>query len=173
MNWYAMKVKTNTEKSTENKLRIESETGDLVGIVEDILLPTEMKYSLKGAKRVSKEIILYPGYLFIKTNSPHEVQRFLRGININVSFLTDRGKSPKIIREDEINIMINFQGENMIKKEVENKFIKGEKVKILEGPFISFVGSVMYYDNQKVKVSISIFGRETELDLEIDKVEKI
>jgi transcription termination/antitermination protein NusG len=170
MKWYIVRTQSNREKSIAEKIKGESEKGDLMGKVNQIIVPTETSFYIKNGKKVKREKVLYPGYIFIETNAIGELKYFLRGVNGASGFLTDRtGKIQELSIRD-INRMIGVQEELSIEKET--TFIVDEEVKIIDGPFSSMLGTIDKIDGDKIRVNVSIFGRVTPVDLTISQIDK-
>lgn len=170
MKWYIIRCSSNKENSVVEKIKGESEKGDLIGKVNNIIVPIENIFYLKGGKKVKKEKVLYPGYVFIETNSIGELKYFLKGINGASGFLTDRNGKIQELSKKDVNRMIGVQEELAVEKET--KFLVDESVKITEGPFSSMVGTIEKIDGDKVSVNVSIFGRVTPVDLDIHQIDK-
>jgi transcriptional antiterminator NusG len=170
LKWYIVRTQSSREKSIADKIKNESEKGDLLGKVNNIIVPIENTFYLKGGKKVKREKVLYPGYVFIETNAIGELKYFLRGVNGASGFLTDRqGKIQELSKKD-VTRMIGIQEELAIEKET--KFLVDEVVKIIEGPFSSMIGTIEKIDGDKVRVNVAIFGRVTPVDLTTSQIDK-
>jgi transcription termination/antitermination protein NusG len=170
LKWYIVRTQSSREKSISDKIKNESEKGDLLGKVNNIIVPIENTFYLKGGKKVKREKVLYPGYVFIETNAIGELKYFLRGVNGASGFLTDRqGKIQELSKKD-VTRMIGIQEELAIEKET--KFLVDEVVKIIEGPFSSMIGTIEKIDGDKVRVNVAIFGRVTPVDLTTSQIDK-
>lgn len=170
MKWYIVRTQSNREKSIAEKIKGESEKGDLMGKVNNIIVPIENTFYLKGGKKVKREKVLYPGYVFIETNAIGELKYFLRGVNGASGFLTDRAGKIQELSSRDVNRMIGVQEELAVEKET--KFLVDEVVKITEGPFSSMIGTIEKIDGEKVRVNVSIFGRVTPVDLTTSQIDK-
>lgn len=170
LKWYIVRTQSSREKSIADKIKNESEKGDLLGKVNNIIVPIENTFYLKGGKKVKREKVLYPGYVFIETNAIGELKYFLRGVNGASGFLTDRqGKIQELSKKD-VNRMIGIQEELSVEKET--KFLVDEVVKITEGPFSSMIGTIEKIDGDRVRVNVAIFGRVTPVDLTTSQIDK-
>lgn len=170
MKWYVVRTQGNREKSVAEKIKKEGETGDLVGKIGQVLVPLEKSVFLKN-KKVEKETIMFPGYIFMETNSLGELKYFLKGVKGATGFLAERNGDIQSLTEAEVNKMIGKQTESMNKK-IDNIFTKGEEVKINEGAFASFTGTIEKIEDQKVTLAVSIFGRKTPVTLEMHQIDK-
>ena len=172
MNWYIVRAQSNREKSVSEKLKKEAEKGDLIGRIGRILVPTEKNYYLKDGKKIIREKVMYPGYIFVETKSIGELTHFVRGCDGATGLLSDRSKVPQIITQKEVERMIGVQEEVSIEQEKSSRYIIGEEVKILEGPFNSFTGDIENIDGDKIKIAVLIFGRKTLVELNINQINK-
>jgi transcriptional antiterminator NusG len=170
MKWYIVRAQSNKERSVAERITNESLRGDLMNKVGRVLVPTENTFYMKNSKKIKREKVLYPGYIFVETNAIGELKFFLRGMNGASGFLTNRGGEILPLSESEVNRMIGQQ--EMVKVEVETPFIVGEEVKIIDGPFSTMVGKIESRTEQKVKLNVSIFGRITPLELNIAQIDK-
>lgn len=166
-NWYVVRTQSQREKSVAEKIEKQSETGDLMGKVSRVIVPSEAYYVIKNGKKVKKERIKFPGYIFIQTNAIGELKYFLKGTNGATGFLTDRGGNVVPLSNSEVSRMI---GEWEESKRVDlteelNHYVPGEEVVILEGPFSTFTGKVESVKGNKVKVEVVIFGRTNVIEL--------
>lgn len=171
--WYIIRSQSNREKSISAKLIKESETGDLAGKIGKVLVPVEKSFFLKDGKKIMREKVMYPGYIFIETNSIAELKYYLKGINGAQGFLTNRAGDILPLKNSEIEKMLGFQKKIVEKQESDNKYIIGEEIKILDGPFKSFAGTIESVNGDKVKIGVMIFGRKTIVDLGILQIDKI
>ena len=114
---------------------------------------------------------MFPGYIFMETNSLGELKYFLKGVKGATGFLAERNGDIQSLTEAEVNKMIGKQTESMNKK-IDNIFTKGEEVKINEGAFASFTGTIEKIEDQKVTLAVSIFGRKTPVTLEMHQIDK-
>jgi transcriptional antiterminator NusG len=172
MKWYIVRSQSNRERSVAEKLIKESEKGDLMGVVSRVLVPTEKNFYLKDGKRVTREKVMYPGYIFVETKSVGELSNFVKSCQGATAILSDRAKNPQVLSLKEVERMIGIQEQVAVEQESINRFIVGEVVKILDGPFTSFKGEVDNIDGDKVKIAVLIFGRKTLVELNIQQIEK-
>ena len=165
-NWYVVKVATNKERSVGEKLQKESEVGDLMNIVQQVIVPIETTFYLKDGKKMKRDKVKFPSYVFVETTAVGELKYFMKGMNGVGGFLTNRAGEIIPLTQIEVNRMIGDQEKEKEKKELDtNVFIVGEEVTILDGPFNGFNGKVESANDKKVKVAVSIFGRVNIIDL--------
>lgn len=171
MKWYVVRTQNQREKSVAEKIVKEGERGDLIGKIGQVLVPLEKSMFLKNNKKVEKETIMFPGYIFMETNSLGELKYFLKGLKGTSGFLTSRNGDVESLTEAEVNKMIGKQTESLNRK-IENIFSVGEEVRINEGPFSTFVATIEKLEEQKVVLAVSIFGRKTPVTLELHQIDK-
>ena len=171
--WYTVKVQFNQERLVKTKLGLESNRNNLDF---NILIPFEKSFIVKNGKKYNKEKILYPGYIFVETQYVGELQYLLRGTPGNTGIIKNKSGEPQVLSENEIQKMLEDYKIECEKEKIEfYKFSKGETVKVISGPFNEFNGVVneLYEDKKKISLSVSIFGRPTKVELELDQIEKI
>ena len=172
MKWYVLRAQSNREKSVSEKLMKEGEVGDLMGKLGRVIVPIENSFYLKNGKKVKREKIKFPGYIFIETNAIGELKYFLKGLNGAQGFLTSRAGDILPLTQTEVDRMIGEQQRVKEEVEVEVRFIVGEEVQILDGPFNTFAGKIEQVNGDKVKVAVSVFGRITLIELGINQIDK-
>jgi len=170
--WYIVRSQSNREKSVSERILNESERGDLMGNVSQVMVPTEFSFYMKNNKKIKREKIMFPGYIFVECISPSELKEFLKGVNGCSGFLTNRSGDIQSLSEIEVNTMIGIQDEAKNKDSV-NPFNVNEEITIIDGPFSSMKGTIDDIIEDKLKVSVSIFGRKTPIYLNIYQVNKI
>tara|TARA_Y100000385_G_C12947259_1_gene573871 strand:- start:247 stop:834 length:588 start_codon:yes stop_codon:yes gene_type:complete len=181
--WYTLKVLSNFEdkvkKLIEKKLETDSE---YKSFFHEVLMPTELVTSVVGGKKKTRVRKLYPGYLFVRMEIFNEESNdelnpdayyFITSINGVTGFIG--GKSPVRLRKDEIETIQTHIEKFQDKETPKSYYSVGESVSILDGPFMGLQGDVDSIDeqHQKLKVLVSIFGRETPVELENWQVEKV
>jgi transcription termination/antitermination protein NusG len=170
--WYIIKCQSNKEKSILEKIKKEIEVGDLIGKVSSVVVPTDFSFFIKAGKKVKREKIMFPGYIFVKCSQLTDLKEYIKNIPGAFGFLSDRSGKIQEIGEKDINKMIGAQ-EEAKKKDIENPFIIGENVKINDGPFSSMIATIDEINEDKLKLSVSIFGKKTPLHMSVFQVEKI
>lgn len=169
--WYVVRAQANREKSVSEKLIKEGEKGDLVGKIGRVLVPMEKTFFMKNGKKVMREKVMYPNYIFVETNAIGELKYFIKGLNGASGFLTNRAGDIQPLTQAEVDKMLGNHQTSQ-EKEVNNTLVVGEEVIILDGPFTKFNGIIEEVKGDRVKVSVLIFGRKTPVDLNILQVEK-
>jgi transcriptional antiterminator NusG len=172
--WFVVRAVTGQEKKVKAQLEVELERAKLSAQVPQILIPTEKIYQVKDGKKISKEKAYLPGYILINADISGEVGHIITSVNGVVGFLGGKA-SPTALRPSEVSrILCNVddileQGEIM-----EEPYIVGENVKVIDGPFTGFSGVIeeVSEDKKKLKVMVKIFGRRTPLELNFAQVDK-
>jgi transcriptional antiterminator NusG len=170
--WYTIKVQANRERYVAERLKLEAEKEGFKNL-KQVVVPMEKVYYVKDGKKMSRDKITYPGYIFVEVEDIGEFQWILRQIRGNSGLLKDRAGNPIPIKESEINhILDQIKERNEIDQ---TKYIVGEKVKISNGAFAGFHSTIeeINSDKNKVRLSVSIFGRITYLELELSQIDKI
>ena len=170
-NWYTVKVQNNREKSISEKIK--SDMMRDYGIEILTMIPTRGVASVKNGKKVIKEQILYPGYVFVQTESIDKVAHLVKSTPGASTVLRDDRGAAVQLKQSEIDRIIGEK--EAVKAMIESAFITGEKIEIISGPFSQFMGTVDWIDQDKnkVRVEVSIFGRPSLVDLTLDDINKI
>lgn len=172
MNWYIVRAQSNRERSVSERIIKDGEKGELIGKIGRVVVPTEKSFHLKNGKKIQREKVMYPGYIFVETNSVVELKYHLKSVNGATGFLTDRTGVIQSLTQLEVDKMLGIQKQKEEVIEHFGYFISGESVKVLEGPFSGFTGTVESIKDQKVKVEIMIFGRKNLVELSVLQIEK-
>ena len=169
-NWYTIKVQNNHEKKVCE--RIKSDMAREYNEEIKAVVPIQNVILIKDGKRVQKEQILYPGYIFVETSSIGSLDILVKGTNGATNILKDKSKTPIILRNSEVERMFGEKDSDELV--LKNMFYTGEKVMIIDGPFQNFKGIVESIDISKdrVKVEVLIFGRKTMVDLTLADITK-
>jgi len=185
--WYVLRTAGGKEKKAKEYLEKEIEKGGLQDHVSQVLVPVEKKYVVKNGKRVSTEKLLFPGYVLIEAELTAELQYVIRNLVPGMSgFLTEKVEKkegtktnveriPVPLRDEEAKRILGVQDiEATATAETEVDYEVGESVRITDGPFTGFDGTVegIVEDRSKIKVIVMIFGRKTLLELNFNQVTK-
>ncbi len=182
--WYCLRVVSNKERKLKERIELELQRNDWTGIVPSIIVPTEKVYKIRNGKKVIQERVLTPGYLFVEAitkNTPTGVKSAMNGNIIQaitsikdvIHFLGK--KNPIAMRDNEINRILSQVDESSESGEaLAIPFVIGEEVKVTDGPFKDFIGSIKEVNEEKKKLKIitKVFGRETEVELNFMQVDK-
>ena len=172
-NWYIIQAFSGFEQKVADTLKETRKKKLLEEKIEEILVPMHEVTEVKRGKRVQRKKKYFPGYVLVKMDMDKELYHMIKNIQKVSGFLGTTG-TPVPVPEKEINkIMGRIKEGTMVPKTLIS-FDIGEQVKVCEGPFASFSGLVEEVDEEKsrLKVSVSIFGRPTPIDLEYSQVEK-
>lgn len=172
--WYVLQVLSTHEKKAKKALEEHLDHKGMRDQIEEILLPTENVSEVKRGQQHVVEKRLWPGYLLIKMNLTDETWQYVKNTNGVVDFLG--GDKPVPLTEQEVNDILRDLEEKKQKVTQKHKFEIGDRVKITDGVFVNFIGSVIevFHDKGRMSVLVSIFGRDTRVDdLEFSQVEEI
>ncbi|REC54476.1 transcription termination/antitermination protein NusG [Rhodosalinus sediminis] len=171
--WYSVSVLSNFEKKVAEQIRTAAAEAGLEEQIEEVLVPTEEVIEVRRGKKVTTERRFMPGYVLVRMDMTDKAYHLINGINRVTGFLGAQGK-PMPMRDEEVNAILNRVQEGEEAPRTLIHFEIGEKVKVNDGPFEDFDGMVEEVDeeNQRLKVMVSIFGRETPVDLEFTQVTK-
>lgn len=172
MNWYIVRAQSNREKSVSTRIQKDGEVGELIGKIGRVVVPSEKSFHLKDGKKIQREKVMYPGYIFVETNSVGELKYYLKAVNGATGFLTNRAGDIQSLTQVEVDRMLGVQKEKEENLELGNSLIKGEQVKVLDGPFTNFIGTIESIKDQKCKVEVMIFGRKNLIELNTMQIEK-
>lgn len=177
--WYALQTLSNMEGKVKKYLDKFISIEEMEDYVEEVLMPTENVTEVKNGKKINKNRKLYPGYVFIHMRLYDEdgkiLQKpwyFVRGVQGVIGFIG--GERPSPLKQDEIDRIIRQVSEAEGKEVPKVQYEVGEEVKITDGPFLNLNGRIDEIDPErgKLKVSVSIFGRFTPVELEYWQVER-
>ncbi|GFS04171.1 transcription termination/antitermination protein NusG [Elysia marginata] len=175
-NWYVVKTVSGTENKMKTHITNELTRLGFSNLVEDILVPTEKVLKIRNGKKMSKERIYFPGYIMIKADLSGEVVHAIRSLTGVIGFLGEvKGGDPIPLRKHEVNRLLGKVDELSVKSEsVTVSFSLGESVKVIDGPFNGFNGTIenVNEEKRKLEVMVKIFGRKTPLELNYMQVEK-
>jgi transcriptional antiterminator NusG len=172
--WYVLQVLSTHEKKVKKALEEHLELKGMSDQIEQILLPTENVSEVKKGQQHIVEKRLWPGYLLIKMNLDDESWQYVKNTNGVIDFLG--GDKPTPLTDNEVNEILKDLEDKKQKVTQKHKFEVGDRVKITDGVFINFIGTVteVFHDKGRLSVLVSIFGRDTRVDdLEFIQVEEI
>ena len=169
--WYVLKVISGQEKKVKAYIEAERTEQQLEDCIEQVLIPSERVYEMRAGKRQTKERQFFPGYVLIcATLTDGRANHIIRSIPGALGFLSTRGwslsKAPVPMRQAEINRILG---------KVDDAFTEGELVKVIDGPFSGFTGSIqeIFEERKKLNVTVKIFERNTPVELSYAQVEKL
>jgi transcriptional antiterminator NusG len=177
--WYVVRCFSGHEKKVKEYLEREIELQDLGDKIREILIPTEKVIEIRSGKKRTREKNFFPGYILLETAYDEEVNNLVQSAPSCIGFLTP-GKNqvrPNPLRKAEVERIIGRVRDNEELAEkgglVEIPFNEGDIVKVVDGPFKDFDGTVQEVqpDKLKLKVMVSIFGRKTPVEVDVNQVE--
>jgi transcriptional antiterminator NusG len=174
--WYIIHAYSGFENKVRDAIQSEARRLQLEPFVEQIEVPTETVTEIKRGKKVQAERKFMPGYVLAKLEMNDQVYHLVKNTPKVTGFLGPNGK-PQAISDAEAARMLNSKEEaaaSAPRQQVKVDYEIGDSVKVLDGPFASFNGVVeeLDFDKSKVKVSVSIFGRATPVELDFEQVER-
>ncbi|SMX23061.1 transcription termination/antitermination protein NusG [Boseongicola aestuarii] len=171
--WYSVSVLSNFEKKIAEQIRHAVIDAGLEDQIEEVLVPTEEVIEIRRGKKVTAERRFMPGYVLVRMEMSDEGYHLINSINRVTGFLGPQGR-PMPMRDSEVQAILGRVEEGESAPKLLISFEIGEKVKVNDGPFEDFDGTVEDVDdeNQRLKVSVSIFGRATPVELEFTQVSK-
>lgn len=171
--WYAIQTYSGSEQSVKRAIENLIRENKIEHRLERIVVPTEDIIEVKNNKKKISERSLYPGYVFVKLDLDTELWHLIQSLP-RVSRFIGEAKKPTPLSEADINTILE-KVENRAAPKPKVFFDAGEVVRIIEGPFANFTGTVEEYDmeHRKLKLNVSIFGRSTPIEILYSQVEKI
>lgn len=174
MNWYVLRAVSGKEAKVKEYIEAEIKHNTLLSThVSQVVIPMEKHASLRNGKRIIKEKIALPGYVFVEASLVGDVAHTLRFMPNVLGFLGGMDK-PSPVPQSEVNRMLGTAEETEIVGDVNIPYAVDETVKVTDGPFSGFSGVIEEVNNEKkkLKVMVKIFGRKTPLELSFMQVEK-
>jgi transcriptional antiterminator NusG len=171
--WYSVSVLSNFEKKVAEKIKQAAGDAGLTEEIEEVLVPTEEVIEVRRGKKVTSERRFMPGYVLVRMEMSNRAYHLISSLERVTGFLGPQGK-PMPMRDDEVNAILNRVEAGQEAPRNLIRFDIGEKVKVTDGPFEGFDGMVEEVDepHNRLKVSVSIFGRPTPVELEFTQVSK-
>lgn len=172
--WYVIQVLSSQEKKAKKALEEGRENKGMTEFVSEVLLPTENVQEAKNGQQIVVEKRLWPGYLLIKMNLDDESWQYVKNTAGVIDFLG--GDKPNPLSDKEVEEILKDLADKKEKVTHKHKFEVGDTVKITDGVFVNFTGTVteVFHDKGRLSVMVSIFGRDTRVDeLEFTQVEEV
>lgn len=172
--WYIVNVYSGSEKKVAESLREQAVLKKMEDRILEVLVPTENVVEIRKGARVNAEHKFFPGYVLVRMELSDETWLVVKNTPRVSGFLGSRNK-PQPISDAEVQKIMDQIQNGVTRPETNVSFETGEQVRVNDGPFASFIGVVEDVDNEKnrLKVSVSIFGRYTPVELEFSQVEKV
>ncbi|MCZ2499010.1 transcription termination/antitermination protein NusG [Xylophilus sp. Kf1] len=174
LRWYIVHAYSGMEKAVERNIVERITRAGMETKFGRILVPTEEVVEVKNGQRRTTERRLFPGYVFVEMVMDDESWHLVKHTNKVTGFVGGAKNRPAPISEEEVQKIVSQMQEGTEKPRHKVEFIVGELVRVKEGPFTDFNGSVeeVNYEKSKIRVSVTIFGRATPVELEFGQVEK-
>lgn len=175
--WYVVRAVSGQENKVKEYIEREIAHMGMEEYVDQVLVPTEKVIQIRNGKKVNKERVYFPGYVMVQAHLGGEIPHIIKGINGVIGFLGEtKGGDPVPLRKSEVNRMLGKVDELSVKADnVAIPFTLGETIKVIDGPFNGFNGTVekINEEKRKLEVMVKIFGRKTPLELSYMQVEKV
>jgi transcriptional antiterminator NusG len=176
--WYVVRAVSGQENKIKTYIENEISRLGLGDYVDQVLVPTEKVIQIRNGKKINKERVYFPGYIMIQANLSGEIPHIIRSITNVIGFLGEtKGGDPVPLRQSEVNRMLGKVDEFSVDADsnIAIPFTIGQTVKVIDGPFNGFDGTIekINEEKRKLEVMVKIFGRKTPLELSYMQVEKV
>jgi transcriptional antiterminator NusG len=173
--WYAVHAYSGMEKSVQRALTERIERAEMQDKFGQILVPTEEVIEIKNGKKAVTERRLFPSYVFVEMEMTDDTWHLVKNTNKVTGFIGGKSNKPSPIPQHEVDKILQQMQEGVEKPRPKVLYEVGEVVRIKDGPFTDFNGNVeeVNYEKSKVRVTVTIFGRATPVELEFGQVEKV
>jgi len=174
LRWYVVHAYSGMEKAVERNIRERIMRAGMQDMFGEILVPTEEVVEIKNGQKRTSERRFYPGYVLVQMIMNDDTWHLVKHTNKVTGFVGGAKNRPAPISEDEVAKILGQMEEGVEKPRHKVEFVVGEYIRVKEGPFTDFNGTVeeVNYEKNKVRVSVTIFGRATPVELEFSQVEK-
>ena len=174
-NWYIIQSHSSFENKVAALIKEEAEKAEISEKIEQIVVPTHDVTEVKRGKRIQRKKKYFPGYVLIKSEMDNNIYHMIKNIKRDSGFLGSKKGTPVPVSDKEIEKILGQIKDGVSQPKSSIEYSIGEKVQVIDGPFASFNGMVEDIDEEKLrlKVSVSIFGRPTPVDLDYNQVEKV
>ncbi|ESU19554.1 transcription anti-termination protein [Flavobacterium cauense R2A-7] len=175
--WYVVRAVSGQENKVKNYIETEINRLGMGDFISQVLVPTEKVVTVRDGKKISKDRVYFPGYVMIEANLAGEIPHIIKSITGVIGFLGEtKGGEAVPLRQAEVNRMLGKVDELSVKVDQGAiPYSVGETVKVIDGPFNGFNGTVekVNEEKRKLEVMVKIFGRKTPLELSFMQVEKV
>ena len=173
--WYVVHAYSGFEKSVQKALRERIERSEVADLFGQILVPVEEVVDVKNGRRSITERKFFPGYVLVEMDMTDDTWHLVKSTPKVTGFVGGTANRPAPISKKEVEAIMQQMQEGVEKPKPKVLFEVGEKVRVIDGPFNDFNGSVdeINYERNKLRVSVQIFGRDTPVELEFSQVEKL
>ena len=175
--WYVVRAIGGQENKVKSYIETEIARLGLSDYVDQVLVPKEKVIQIRNGKKLNKERVYFPGYIMVEANLAGEVPHVIKSVTGVIGFLGEtKGGAPVPLRRSEVNRMLGKVDELSVQNDnIAIPYVVGETVKVVDGPFNGFDGTVekVNEEKRKLEVMVKIFGRKTPLELSYMQVDKI
>mgnify|MGYP000942927878 CR=1 FL=1 len=175
--WYVVRAVSGQENKVKSYIETEISRLGMSDYISQVLVPTEKVVQVRDGKKISKDKVYFPGYVMIEANLVGEIPHIIKSITGVIGFLGEvKGGDPVPLRLSEVNRMLGKVDELSVNTDNQSiPFTIGEVIKVVDGPFNGFNGSIekINEEKRKLEVMVKIFGRKTPLELSFMQVEKV
>lgn len=175
--WYVVRAVSGQENKVKAYIETEISRLGMSDYVSQVLVPTEKVVTVKDGKKITKEKVYFPGYVMVEANLVGEIPHIIKSVTSVIGFLGEtKGGEPVPLRLSEVNRMLGKVDELTVSTDTQSiPFTVGETIKVIDGPFNGFNGTVekINEEKRKLEVMVKIFGRKTPLELSFMQVEKV
>lgn len=175
LRWYVVHAYSGMEKAVERNIQERITRSDMQSKFGRILVPVEEVVEIKNGQKKTTERKFFPGYVLVEMVMDDETWHLIKHTNKVTGFVGGAKNRPAPISESEVQKIVSQMQEGTDKPRHKVEFLVGESIRVKEGPFTDFSGSVedVNYEKSKVRVSVTIFGRATPVELDFSQIEKI
>lgn len=172
--WYVVHTQTGLEDKVKTSLEGKIIANGLQDVISQVIIPTEQVSEVRSGKRKISQRKFFPGYILVEMDLDENTYLFVKSIPGITGFI-GVGKKPMPLPQSEVDGILKRTQETQVKPSPKVLFEKGESVRVIEGPFVNFNGTVdeINPEKGKLKVNVSIFGRSTPVELEFWQIEKV
>lgn len=174
MRWYVVQAFSQYENSVKKALAERIERAGLQHLFGEILVPSEEVVEMRDGVKRRSERKFFPGYVLVQVDMTDEAWHLIKSVPRVLGFIGNSGGKPTPITEREADQILNRMKDSTEKPRPKTLFDVGEMVRVCDGPFNDFTGTVeeVNYEKSRLRVAVSIFGRSTPVELNFDQVEK-
>ncbi|MTD32964.1 transcription termination/antitermination protein NusG [Paludibacterium denitrificans] len=173
--WYVVHAYSGFEKSVQKALRERIDRSEVADLFGQVLVPVEEVVDIKNGRRSITERKFFPGYVLVEMEMTDDTWHLVKSTPKVTGFVGGTANRPAPISKKEVDAIMQQIQEGVEKPKPKVLFEVGEKVRVIDGPFNDFNGSVdeVNYERNKLRVSVQIFGRDTPVELDFSQVEKL
>jgi transcriptional antiterminator NusG len=175
--WYVVRAVSGQENKVKAYIETETTRLGMADYISQVLVPTEKVVTVRDGKKIAKDKVYFPGYIMIEANLTGEIPHIIKSIPGVIGFLGEtKGGDAVPLRQSEVNRMLGKVDELSVQVDtVAIPFTIGETIKVIDGPFNGFNGTIekINEEKRKLEVMVKIFGRKTPLELSFMQVEKV